>query len=444
MTTVATIPDSNAVGRLALRKANLRILPLLGLGYGAAILDRNNIGFASLQMNHDLHFSASMYGFGAGLFFVGYAACEIPSNLLLYRFGARRWIARILFTWGLLAVGMMLVRTPIQFYCIRFLLGIAEAGFFPGVVFYLMHWFPDSMRARAISRFYVAAALAGVVNGLLAGPLLGLQGKLGLAGWQWLFLVEGVLPIGLSVLYLMYLPDHPGEAKWLTAEERNWLIHRIEEEMAGVTGHGDVIKALRDPRIWQFGLVSFCMMACIFSYAFSGPAVLQKSTALSVGKIGLIIAIISALGAIALVYNAKHSDQTGERYWHMATAMLLMAVGFAMSGFVSGAAVVPALAMGAVGFYATQGVFYAMPATFMKGKPAAVGIAAINSIALLGGFVGPFWMGLMKDWTGSYRIGLITLAVVSLVGAGMTLFLRSRALEGGQRPAAEATAAEQR
>src|SRR6201996_6645880 len=207
-----------AIGASAMRKATLRLIPLIALGYGAAYMDRVNISFAALQMNRDLHFSATTYGFGAGLFFVGYAACEIPSNLLLCRFGARRWIARILLTWGLLAVGMMLVRTPIQFYCMRFLLGTAEAGFFPGVVFYLMHWFPDSMRARAISRFYVAAAWAGVVNGLLAGPLLSLQGKLGLAGWQWLFLVEGLLPIGLSVLYLMYLPDHPGEAKWLTAE----------------------------------------------------------------------------------------------------------------------------------------------------------------------------------------------------------------------------------
>jgi ACS family tartrate transporter-like MFS transporter len=433
-TVIATIPDSNAVGRSALRKANLRILPLLGLGYGAAILDRNNIGFASLQMNHDLHFSATMYGFGAGLFFLGYAACEIPSNLLLYRFGARRWIARILFTWGLLAMGMMLVRTPIQFYCMRFLLGMAEAGFFPGAVFYLMHWFPNYMRARAISRFYIAASLAGVVNGLLAGPLLSLQGKLGLAGWQWLFLVEGLLPAVLGVLYLVYLPDHPGEAKWLTTEERNWLIHSIDQEMAGVISHGGVMKALRDPRIWQFGLVSFCMMACIYTYLFSAPAVLQQSTAWSVSKIAVIMACISVLCAIALVSNAKHSDQSGERYWHMATPMLLMAVGFALSGLLSGAAVAPALAVGAVCFYATQGIFFAMPATFMKGKAAAVGIAAINSISMLGGFVGPLWMGLMKDRTGSYRIGLITLAIPSLIGAAMTLFLRSRTLEERRSP----------
>jgi MFS transporter, ACS family, tartrate transporter len=299
------------------------------------------------------------------------------------------------------------------------------------------------MRARAISRFYVAAAFAGVLNGLLAGPLLNLQGKLGLAGWQWLFLVEGLLPIGLSVLYLVYLPDHPGEAKWLTTEERNWLTHSIAQDMPGVAGDGGVMKAIRDPRIWKFGLVSFCVMACIFSYIFSAPAVLQKSTALSVGKIGLIMAFISVLCAIALVFNAKHSDQVGERYWHMAIPMLLMAVGFAMSGLLAGPAVAPALAMGAISFYATQGIFFAMPATFMKGKPAAVGIATIYSIALLGGFVGPFWMGLMKDWTGSYRLGLITLAVPSLVGAGMTLFLRSRALKGGQEAAPEPIAAEQ-
>jgi MFS transporter, ACS family, tartrate transporter len=296
-------------------------------------------------------------------------------------------------------------------------------------VFYLMHWFPTSMHARAISRFYIAAPIVAVLNALLAGPLLSLQGKLGLAGWQWLFLIEGLPPIVLSVIYLVYLPDDPSEAKWLTTEQRSWLIHSVDQEMAAVVSHGRVMDALRDPRIWQFGLVSFCMMACIYSYNLLAPTVLRTSTVFSVAEIGLIMASISVLCAIGLILNAKHSDQVGERYWHLATPMLLMAVGFAMSGLLHGVAVVPGLAIGATGAFATQGIFFAMPGTFLKGKAAAAGIAAINSISILGGFFGPFWLGLMKDWTGSYRIGLITLAIPSLIGAAMTLFLRSRALE---------------
>src|SRR5271156_3061538 len=223
----ASLPMDDAVGRVALRKAGWRLIPLLAIGYGVAHIDRVNISFASLQMNRDLHFSASVYGFGAGLFFISYAACEIPSNLLLYRFGARRWLARIMLTWGLLAMGMMFVKTPLQFYMMRFLLGMAEAGFFPGVVFYLSQWFPTHMRARAISRFYVSLPVSSVVMGIVAGALLDLQGKAGLAGWQWLFLIEGLPPVLLGIIFLFYLPGGPAQAKWLTEDEREWIIDHL-------------------------------------------------------------------------------------------------------------------------------------------------------------------------------------------------------------------------
>ena len=225
----ASLPMDDAVGRVALRKAGWRLIPVLALGYGIAYMDRVNISFASLEMNRDLHFSASVYGFGAGLFFVSYAACEVPSNLLLYRVGARRWFARIMLTWGLLAMGMMFVKTPLQFYVMRFLLGMAEAGFFPGVIFYLSQWFPVHMRARAISRFYVSLPLASVLTGAIAGALLGLQGKAGLAGWQWLFLVEGLPAVVLSIVFLVYLPAGPAQAKWLTEDEREWIIHHLSK-----------------------------------------------------------------------------------------------------------------------------------------------------------------------------------------------------------------------
>ncbi len=264
------------------------------MGYCAAYVDRVNVSFAALQMNRDLHFSASMYGFGAGLFFVSYALCEIPSNLMLVRLGARRWLARIMVTWGLLAIGMMLVRTPWQFYTMRFLLGMAEAGFFPGVVFYLTEWFPVEHRARAISGFYIALPLSSTVMGSLAGWLLGLNGRLGLAGWQWLFLVEGVPPLLLSLIFYLYLPDRPADARWLTGEEKSWLERRLQEGSAGHALGGDVRADLRlvlgDMRIALVALFYLCILTVLYGWSFSAPAILQELTGRSVGQVGALIA----------------------------------------------------------------------------------------------------------------------------------------------------------
>src|SRR5580704_17183115 len=215
-----------AIGTSAMRKATLRLIPLIALGYGAAYIDRVNISFASLQMNRDLHFSATVYGFGAGVFFLSYAACEVPSNLLLYRFGARRWLARIMVTWGIVAMAMVFVRTPNEFYVGRFALGVAEAGFFPGVIFYVAQWFPIELRARSISRFYVAWPLSVVVMGVLAGALMGLDGDLGFKGWQWLFAVEGLPAVILGIVFFFVLPDSPATARWLTGPERNAVLAR--------------------------------------------------------------------------------------------------------------------------------------------------------------------------------------------------------------------------
>jgi MFS transporter, ACS family, tartrate transporter len=268
---LTTLLTDDAIGRSALRKASWRLIPLIALGYGIAYMDRLNISFASLQMNRDLHFSASIYGFGAGLFFVSYAACEIPSNLLLYRVGARRWFARIMLTWGLLAMGMMFVKTPVQFYVMRFLLGMAEAGFFPGVIFYLAQWFPAHMRARAISRFYISFPLGSVLMGVIAGALLGLQGKAGLAGWQWLFLVEGLPAVLLSIVFWLYLPAAPVEARWLTEDERQWILRHVNYGDAVDPHSENVRRVLRDPRVWQISLLFLCMLTCSYAYTFSAP-----------------------------------------------------------------------------------------------------------------------------------------------------------------------------
>jgi ACS family tartrate transporter-like MFS transporter len=428
---LTSLLTDDAIGRSALRKAGWRLIPLIAAGYGIAYMDRLNISFASLQMNRDLHFSASIYGFGAGLFFVSYAACEIPSNLLLYRVGARRWFARIMLTWGLLAMGMMFVKTPLQFYVMRFLLGMAEAGFFPGVIFYLSQWFPAHMRARAISRFYISFPLGSVLMGVIAGALLGLQGKAGLAGWQWLFLVEGLPAVLLSVVFWLYLPAGPAEAKWLTGDERQWILHHVNNG-ATIDAHSEnVRRVLRDSRVWQISLLFLCMLTCSYAYTFSAPAILQAITALSNRNVGFLVATMSLLGAPCMILNAMHSDHTKERYLHIAIPFLVMAGGYLIGGLSTAPFLaVPALAVASLSYFSMQGPLLALASSFLHGKSAAAGIATMNTIGILGGFVGPYWMGLAKDFTGTYQPGLLTLIIPSLVGAATLFRMRLRSKAG--------------
>ena len=418
------VSENDRIGKSAVRKASWRLLPLIALGYGTAYIDRINISFASLQMNRDLHFSATVYGFGAGLFFISYSACEVPSNLLLVRFGARRWLSRIMLTWGLLAIGMMFVKTAPQFYVMRFLLGMAEAGFFPGIVFYLMQWFPPERRARAISGFYVSLPLASVVMGSIAGALLNLQGRYGLAGWQWLFLVEGLPAVILSIVFLLYLPNTPADAAWLNPQERSWLESRIRVDAASGGHTHDVARALLDPRVLQLGLVFLCMLGVSYAYQFSAPAILQKLTGLSTTKVGFLIASIGLLSAIGMILNSMHSDRSGEREWHVIIPFLLVAAGFAIGGSSTLPwLAVPALAVTVISFSALLGPLLAIPPTFLKGKSMAAGIAAMNTVGMLGGFIGPYWMGIARDLTGDYQHGLLTLTVPALTAAGIVLLM---------------------
>ena len=289
----------SAIGRSAQRKAALRLIPVISIGYGLAYIDRLNLSFASLQMNRDLHFSASVYGFGAGMFFIGYALCEVPSNLLMLRFGAKRWLARIMFTWGLLAAAMMFVRTPVEFNVLRLLLGMAEAGFFPGVIYYLTLWFPAQMRARAVARFYIALPLSSVVMGSLAGWLLGLNGKIGLAGWQWLFLVEGLPAVLFSLVILKMLPDGPNKAAWLTAEEKAWLRDQLEadEEDAHLGHEAGVMQALLSPKVWMIGMFFFCVLTCSYAYDFSAPSIYLQGTGWGVTNVGFLVACTGTGGS---------------------------------------------------------------------------------------------------------------------------------------------------
>jgi len=404
---------------------------VIGVGYGLAYMDRVNISFASLQMNQDLHFSATVYGVGAGLFFIGYALCEVPSNLLLLRFGAKRWLARIMLTWGLLAAAMMFVRTPLQFNVVRFLLGVAEAGFFPGVIYYLTLWFPAEMRARAVSRFYIALPLSSTLMGSLAGWLLSLNGKFGLAGWQWLFLLEGLPSVLFSGVILWALPDGPGKAKWLTEEEKAWLQRQLEADGARAhLGHGaGVREALLSHEVWKIGLFFFCALTCSYAYQFSAPAMLQAATGWSVAKVGYLVAGFGVAGALAMLLNGAHSDRLRERRMHCVIPCVLMAAGYLTAGYAGwGWLTATALGVSFVAFMSMQGPALAVPTEFLAGRAAAAGIAAMNTITMFSGFVGPFWMGRMKDLTGSYLLGLRGLVLPSLL-AGAVMWALTRSLE---------------
>jgi MFS transporter, ACS family, tartrate transporter len=426
------VQDEEAIGRSALRKASLRLLPLIAIGYGIAYMDRVNISFAALQMNRDLHFSASVYGFGAGLFFLSYAACEVPSNLLLVRFGARRWLARIMLTWGMLSIGMLFVKTPHQFYAMRFLLGMAEAGFFPGIIYYLSRWFPLAYRSRAVSRFYISLPLSSVVMGGLAGMLLHLGGRGGMAGWQWLFFIEGLPALVLSLVYLRCLPDSPDKAGWLNAGEVEWLREALRRDDAAtdaVHGGNEVLHALRQGRVWVLGLLLLCLYLGFYGYTFSAPAMIQNVTGLSVTRVGFVVAFLGIINAMAMLLNGAHSDRTGERHYHVGLPCGLMAAGFVMAGLSNRPAIVlTGFALVGIGTCAVNAVVWSIPTEFLCGKSAAAGIAAVNMIAILGGFFGPNWMGLAKDFTGDYQRGLLTLVVPSLIATLIMFGIRRDAL----------------
>ena len=427
-------------GRGVLAKVSWRLLPLIGLGYGVAYMDRVNISFAAPRMNADLHFSATVYGLGGGLFFLAYALFEVPSNLILARVGARRWLARIMLTWGLLAVGMMFVRTPLEFYMVRFLLGAAEAGFFPGAIYYLMRWFPADQRGRAISRFYVAYPLSSVVMGGVAGALLGLHGRLGLVGWQWLFLVEGLPALVMSLVFLTRLPEAPATVAWLTADEKAWLARRLAADDAAApdqSGHG-LRQVLTNPMVLAMGLVNLLYLGCGYAFTLSAPGLLDGATHLGATWVGYLVAVGGLLGAIAMMAVAWSSDRTGERHFHLAVPLALGATGYGiMSLWHAPLAMMAAYLLTQVAQAGAAAVFWLIPSDTLRDRSAAIGVAAINGIGMIGSFSAPFVWGVLRDHTGDFETGLRCLPVLLLLAAGIVLALRfgrrSPASTGGVR-----------
>jgi MFS transporter, ACS family, tartrate transporter len=420
--------SESALERATLRAVSRRLIPFLFLLYIVSFLDRVNVGFAALEMNRDLGLSSAVYGFGAGIFFIGYALFEVPSNLVLARMGARLWIARIMITWGLTAAGMMLVRGPSSFYVLRFFLGIAEAGFFPGIIFYLSEWFPADARARAVARFMTAIPISGVIGGPVSGALLGLSGRLNLTGWQWLFLLEGLPAVALGFAVLRYLPDRPEDAGWLSSAQRSWLMTRLAVEREHcVEHHGfSVIRALSSGVVWQMGLLVFLSIS-FGQYALSLwlPQIVRGFSGLNNLQIGFVSAIPNLVAAIAMVIVAAHSDRTGERCLHIAAASGVAAIGFLGCALVqSPVLAVMFLSCAAAGVLSAHGPFWPLPSKFLTGAAAAGGIALINSLANLSGFAGPYAIGLLNSASGDFRTGLLLLAFVPLAGMALALRLR--------------------
>ena len=403
-------------------KCAWRLIPFMVVLYVVNFLDRVNVGFAALTMNRDLGFSPAIYGFGAGLFFVGYFLCQVPANLILRRIGARRWICVILAVWGVISVANAAIAGQASFYTLRFLLGVAEAGFFPGMIFYLTLWFPRFYRARFTASFMTAVPLANIIGAPISGMLLGMNGSGGLAGWQWMFLLEGIPACILAFAVLKFLPDGPKDAPWLDQTEKQAIAARLAAEDA--TSHHSLGPALLDPRV-----LLLCPVGLGLSFGNYGVGLWLPQIVQSMGysnlATGFIVAVPSVAGMGAMVFWGRSSDRHGERVKHVAAAALLAAVSLVIASLSgSNLAVLVALTFATVGIYSALPTFYSVPSMFLSGTAAAGGIALVNTFGTgLGGFLGPTVVGLLRQSTGGYGAGMQALAVGLAMAAGILLFL---------------------
>jgi ACS family tartrate transporter-like MFS transporter len=434
MTAFGTVPSSDQsaeIERVYLGKLLGRLVPFLAILYVFCLLDRGNVSIAALTMQEDLRFSDTVYGLGAGMFFLGYFLFEVPSNLIMERVGARRWIARIMFTWGLISGAMMFVRTPLNFYILRFLLGVAEAGFYPGILLYVTYWVPANARARVISRFLALTAVMGLFGGPLGGLLLKLDGWRGLEGWQWLFLLEALPSLLLSFVVLKVLPDTPAHATWLFPEEKAWIAGRIAQDNRTQerVQHLTWRVALSEPRILYLCLVFVLTSTAGNAVGFFGPQLIKSRSGgmwsdSFVASVGIIPAMV---GAIAMTLAARHSDRTGRRRFHVVIGYFIAAMGFLICVNAPTAPIVIfALAINALGERIGAGSYWAVATNLMGARAAAGGLAFINSVGNLGGFFGPVLMGELKRRSGGgYVYGLYMAAGLMLL-ASLLAFLAFR------------------
>lgn len=427
-----------AVSESTYRKINRRILPLLFVCYIINYIDRVNIGIAQIQFKADLHFSDLVYGIGAGLFFVGFLLFEVPSNLLLAKTGARRTLLRIMVLWGAVSAATMFVRTPFEFYVARMLLGVAEAGFFPGIILYLSYWFPAERRARVTALSFVAIPVATMIGAPLSGWIMHSFHQFhGLAGWQWMFLLEGLPAILLGIVVYFRLEDRPEAAAWLTAEEKASLVGVLaaERRQRATHGHGGMLAALRDWRVYIAGLVSFCAYVLASTIAFFAPMVIQATGVHDALQVGLLAAIPPVAGIVTMVIVSRHSDRARERRWHAAVPLMCAAVSLIALPFARGDLTfsVLLLAIATSGHLSSLSVFWTIPSTYLGSTSAAAGIALVSSIGSLGGLVGPSMIGYVKSVSGSLTLGIQFAGCLVLAG-GVTLLIGipARLLASGQ------------
>ncbi|MGJ7918823.1 MFS transporter [Massilia sp. LXY-6] len=410
-------------------KVTARLLPFLFICYVAAYLDRVNVGFAKLQMLNDLKFSETVYGLGAGIFFIGYFLFEVPSNIIMHKVGARVWIGRIMITWAILSGAMVFVSSATMFYVLRFFLGVAEAGFFPGIVLYLTYWFPAQRRSRMNALFMIGIPIAGVVGGPLSGWLLNaMQGFHGMAGWQWLFLVEAVPSLVLGIVTIFYLPNSISAASWLSDEEKQLLTANIANENAGKTDHS-LSGVFGNPRVWLMAVIYFCCMMGLYGVGFYLPTLIKAAGVKDALNVGLLTAIPYGCAVVAMLAIAKSADRTRERRWHFTIASALGGLGLMLATIYGNNVVLAmaALSLGTAGLLATMPVFWTYPSAILGGTAAAAGIAMINSVGNLAGFVSPSIIGWMKDVTHSTNAGMYVVSGALFLGAVLAL-LQPRSL----------------
>jgi D-galactonate transporter len=410
-------------------KVTARLLPFLFICYVAAYLDRVNVGFAKLQMLNDLQFSETVYGLGAGIFFIGYFLFEVPSNIILHKVGARVWIGRIMITWAILSAATAFVTTPTMFYVVRFFLGVAEAGFFPGIVLYLTYWFPAQRRSRMNALFMIGIPFAGVIGGPLSGWILNaMDGMQGLAGWKWLFLVEAVPSLILGIVTILYLPNSIRAASWLNDEEKRLLEENIAAENSGKTDHA-LSGVFKNPRVWLMAAIYFCCMMGLYGVGFYLPTLIKAAGVKDALDVGLLTAIPYGCAVVAMLAIAKSADRTCERRWHFTVASALGGLGLLLATIYGDNVVLAmaALSLGTAGLLATMPVFWTYPSAILGGTAAAAGIALINSVGNLAGFVSPSIIGWMKDVTQSTNAGMYVVSAALLLGAVLAL-LQPRSL----------------
>ncbi|EXQ90954.1 major Facilitator Superfamily protein [Acinetobacter baumannii 1170863] len=424
MDTVFSSEVDTTVRKSAYRKIAFRLMPFLMLCYFCAYLDRVNVGFAKLQMMSDLQFSEAVYGLGAGIFFIGYFLCEVPSNIVLHKVGARRWIARIMITWGILSGCFAFVQTEWQFYTLRFLLGVAEAGLAPGLLLYLTYWFPSYRRARMTVLWFIAIPISGMIGGPLSGLIMDrMSGVHGWFGWQWMFVIEAIPTVLVGLLVLAVLKDSVQDANWLTQDEKNLVKQELAQDNQHKEGHASVKEFIADKRLWLLAGIYFCVVVGQYAITFWLPTLIRNSGISDNWHIGLLTSLPYMCAIVVMILAGRSGDHFQERRWHLIIPMCAGAIALTFATLFASNLTLSliCLCIAASGVLTASSLFWMLPTNFLGGVSAAAGIAAVNSFANLAGFCSPYLIGWITTNTGSNAIGMFLITAVLIFGASLVL-----------------------